>query len=125
MTMAEAWGVAPGHHDIDGRWGPARPQSVSRVLDAIGAGGAPPAPPVPPPVLVGYAGQALPLSGTAEVITEDGALIRLDGSPPPDLPYGYHTLRRLDDDSEVRLVVCPRRCHLPAGLRAWGWAVQL
>src|SRR5215472_4141860 len=107
MTMAEAWGVAPGHHDIDGRWVPSQPQSVSRVLDAMGAEGAPPT----PPVVVVYAGQALPLSGTAEVITEDGALIRLDGSSAPDLPYGYHTLRRLDDDSEARLVVCPRSCH--------------
>jgi len=121
MTMAEAWGVAPGHHDIDGRWVPAGPQSVCRVLDAMGAAGAPPA----PPVVVVHSGQALPLSGIAEVITEDGAAIRLDGSSQPDLPYGYHTLRRLDDDSEARLIVSPRRCHLPPGLRAWGWAAQL
>ena len=121
MTMAEAWGVAPGHHDIDGRWVAAEPQTVCRVLDAMGADGAPP----PPPVLVVHAGQTLPFSGIAEVITEDGATIRLDGSSPLDLPYGYHTLHRLDGGSEARLIVSPHRCHLPAGLRAWGWAAQL
>jgi len=121
MSMAEAWGVAPGHFDIDGRWVPAGPQSVCRVLDAMGAEGAPPT----PPVLVVHAGQPVPLSAISEVITEDGDAIRVDGLSQPDLPYGYHTLRRLGDDSEARLIVSPRRCHLPAELRAWGWAAQL
>ena len=121
MSMAEAWGVAPGYNDISGRWVPAEPEAVCQVLDAMGAEGAPP----PPPVLVIHAGQTLPFAGTTEVVTEDGAVLEANASLPPDLPLGYHTMRRLDDGSESRLIVSPGRCHLPADLRAWGWAAQL
>jgi 4-alpha-glucanotransferase len=121
MSMAQAWGVAPGYNDISGRWVPAEPETVCRVVDAMGAEGAPP----PPPVLVVHAGQTLPFAGTAEVITEDGAVLEANASLPPDLPPGYHTLRQLDDGSKSRLIVSPGRCHLPADLRAWGWAAQL
>jgi 4-alpha-glucanotransferase len=60
-----------------------------------------------------------------ELHTEDGADITLfdDGALPEDLPIGYHLLRR--GDTEVFLVVSPGRCHLPEGLRTWGWAAQL
>ncbi len=43
---------------------------------------------------------------------------------PIDVPYGYHRLDR--DDGRRQLVITgPGRCHLPADLRAWGWAIQL
>jgi 4-alpha-glucanotransferase len=120
MTMAEAWGVAPGYYDIEGRWVPAEPETVCRVLDVMGAEGVPPA----PQVLFVHAGQTLPLAGTSEVVTEDGAVLRTEALPP-DLPPGYHTLRQLDDGTEARLIVSPGCCYLPAELRAWGWAAQL
>jgi 4-alpha-glucanotransferase len=67
-------------------------------------------------------GAALPAAG--EVTLEDGtALGRLDRLPP-DVPHGYHRLNR-DDAGEQLVITGPGRCHLPAGLRAWGWAVQL
>ena len=43
---------------------------------------------------------------------------------PPDTPFGYHRLTR-DDGSDALLIAGPGRCHLPPGLREWGWAVQL
>ena len=121
MTGPEAWGVAPGYHDIDGRWVQANPETVSRVLSAMGAEGHP----SPPCTVVIRAGQAPSLDCAAEIVTEDGALVTVQSVLPPDLPIGYHTLRRVGDGSEARLIVSPGRCHLPAGLRAWGWVAQL
>jgi 4-alpha-glucanotransferase len=121
MTGPEAWGVAPGYHDIEGRWVQANSETVSRVLSAMGAEGHP----SPGGAVVIRAGQAPSLDCPAEIVTEDGAVMSAQTALPPDLPIGYHTLRRVGDGSETRLIVSPGRCHLPADLRAWGWAAQL
>ena len=52
-------------------------------------------------------------------------MLRVTGDLPPDLPLGYHELRPLDGRPAARLIVAPARCHLPDGLRIWGWAIQL
>jgi 4-alpha-glucanotransferase len=121
IERAAAWGVSPGYHDLDGRWVAARPETVSRVLAAMGADG--PQPP-PPGALVIRTGETAALSGPAEVVTEDGGVLPAPGALPPDLPAGYHTLRSLDDGSSTRLIVSPGRCR-PARGRGWGWAAQL
>ena len=104
-------------------------------IDAFGPRGRSPptsAPPSSPPwdpdeadsdaVAVVRRGARLPWPG--EVVLEDGtSLGRLD-AVPHDAPYGYHRLTR-DDGREQLLITGPGRCHLPAGLRAWGWAIQL
>ncbi|HKF75250.1 MAG TPA: 4-alpha-glucanotransferase [Candidatus Dormibacteraeota bacterium] len=122
LTPGARWGVSPGYDDIDGRWVPADPATVARVLAAMGAtdGG----PPDPPLVFAGV-GQALRLDEPAEVLTEDGATVPAEQGLPGGLPAGYHRLRRLRDGAIRRLVVSPGRCHLAPELRAWGWAAQL
>jgi 4-alpha-glucanotransferase len=57
-------------------------------------------------------------------VLEDGTELAGVDALPPDLPLGYHQVRRKDAMPE-QLVVTPGRCHLPPDLRAWGWAVQL
>jgi 4-alpha-glucanotransferase len=90
----------------------------------MGAVGETPSPTGGP--LVHRRGQPLPaIAGATELTLEDGTLLRVDGALPPDLPLGYHELRPLDGRPAVRLIVAPAACHLPAGLRTWGWAVQL
>jgi 4-alpha-glucanotransferase len=83
----------------------------------------------PPPAggpLVHRRGQPPPaVEGAVELALEEGTVLRPEGGLPPDLPLGYHQIRPLDGRPSVRLVVAPARCHLPEGLRAWGWAVQL
>lgn len=121
-AQAISWGVSPGYHDIGGRWVPAAPETVSLVLSAMAATEQPPA---TPPVLVVRAGEPEAVEGPVEVVTEDGATLRADGALPEGLRPGYHTLRRLRDDHESRLIVSPGVCHLPPDLRTWGWAAQL
>ena len=60
------------------------------------------------------------------LILEDGTdLGPLTGPLPADLPMGYHRLHPDHGGHPTQLVATPGRCHLPDGLRAWGWAVQL
>ena len=75
-----------------------------------------------PHVLVAPRGSPLPTAG--EVRLEDGtALGRLE-AVPHDAPHGYHELVT-DDGQRQLLITGPGRCHLPRGLRDWGWAIQL
>jgi 4-alpha-glucanotransferase len=83
------------------------------------------APPVAGPLVHRRGQPLLAIDGAVELALEDGTVLRVDGGLPPDLPLGYHELRPLDGRPAVRLVVAPARCHLPEGLRAWGWAIQL
>lgn len=68
-------------------------------------------------------GRPLELEGPWEIELEDGGRMASHGELPPDLPLGYHCLRF--GARQVRLIVSPGRCHLPAVRRTWGWAVQL
>jgi 4-alpha-glucanotransferase len=65
------------------------------------------------------------IAGPAELRLEDGAMLGADRGLPPDLPLGYHEILPLDGGPARRLIVAPARCHLPEGLRAWGWAIQV
>jgi len=121
-ARAAAWGVAPGFHDIGGSWVAANPETVDRVLDAMGADGRDPPRAA---ARVVRAGEPLTLPGGAEVVTEDGAVVPAADVAAAGLPPGYHTLRRADTGAETRLIVSPGRCHLPPDLHAWGWAAQL
>ena len=89
----------------------------------MGATGEAPSPAGP---LIHRRGQPLPVvTGAVELVLDDGTVLRADDGLPPDLPLGYHELRPLDGRPARRLVVAPARCHLPEGLRTWGWAIQL
>jgi 4-alpha-glucanotransferase len=73
-----------------------------------------------PGTIVVRAGSGRALPGPAEVTLEDGTVRRLDRLPP-DLPLGWHRLRR--GDQEVTLVVVPEQ--LPEPPDTWGWMLQL
>jgi 4-alpha-glucanotransferase len=109
-----AWGIAGSYRDAWERRQRIPDASRRAVLAAmrIEGDGAP-----PPPAIVARPGQALATPG--DVVLEDGTALGRLGALPPDVPTGYHHL-----DGRL-LLVAPPRCHLPRGLRAWGWAVQL
>jgi 4-alpha-glucanotransferase len=112
VTEPAAWGIDPG----------ADPATARALLDAMGA--TDDGPPDPPPMRFVRPGEEVALDAPGDVVLEDGTELAGVRSLPPDLPLGYHQLRRRDAVPEL-VVVTPGRCHLPAGLRAWGWAVQL
>jgi 4-alpha-glucanotransferase len=74
------------------------------------------------PVVIARPGRPLPAPG--DVRLEDGTELGHRTALPRDTPTGYHRL--LGDDGTDRLLLAgPGRCALPAGLRTWGWAIQL
>src|SRR5687768_8830989 len=118
--MTDRWGIDDRYDDARGM-----PRTVSReVVDRLrGLVGLPEDNGALGPLFL-HPGEAAPLpAGTLTL--EDGAEIALDGSGslPRDVPIGYHHFAGRDEERAV--VVSPRRCHLPDGWRAWGWAVQL
>lgn len=126
MRDSGAWGVERGYWDALGQWRTPPAETVERVLDSLGAGeGGPPGLGDDNPVWVVRHGDRIRIDGRWRLFTEDGGDEAAEGRLPRDLPLGYHRLRREHDGHEVRLVVSPGRCHLPADLFAWGWAAQL
>jgi 4-alpha-glucanotransferase len=123
-ATSDAWGIVSGFEDARHAWRATSEVTRAALLAAMGVERGT-APPGPPPVRVVRPGQQVPLGGAAELRLEDGTRLRVDRRLPPDLPLGYHELRPLDGGVPVRLIASPGRCHLPAGLQAWGWAVQL
>lgn len=128
MTDPETWGVAEGYEDSQGDWRDVSGTTVTSILRTMGSAQRrkPPGLGVDTPVIVARAGKPIKVAGGPWLLeTEDGGSEPVDGRLPADLPPGYHQLRRVTDGHGVLLVVSPRRCHLPADLRTWGWALQL
>ncbi|HWH33831.1 MAG TPA: 4-alpha-glucanotransferase, partial [Acidimicrobiales bacterium] len=121
-----AWGVETGYWDAAGRWQEPGAETLEAVAAAMGAGpGCVRPPPAEEALWCVTAGRAEPLQSRCQLILEDGTELGPTSTLDADLPLGYHRLAPLDGGPVTRLVVSPRRCHLPADLRAWGWAVQL
>lgn len=97
------------------------PEARGAVLAAMGL--EPGEEPAREPV-VGVVPRGAPLPAAGDLVLEDGTELGAVPSMPADAPYGYHHLHR-DDGIDQLLITGPGRCHLPADLRAWGWAVQL
>lgn len=80
-------------------------------------------------------GDRLHLEGGADLVLEDGrresltavrrGTRRWRSRVPSDVPPGYHWVELHDTGARRALIVAPKRCHLPEGLRIWSWAVQL
>jgi len=117
----ESWGIAPGHHHVQGSWIPAPEVGVRAALGAMGADDWSPA---PTHTWVISRNWGLHVPFDADLRTEDGGVERVSGHVPREaLPLGYHWLEPAAGGDPVRLIVSPGVCPLPR--RTWGWAVQL
>jgi 4-alpha-glucanotransferase len=121
MGAAE-WGIQERWQDAQDRWHDVSQSTVARVLEAMGTDGEDSPPPAP---TLFVRGQPVVLDGAADLTTEGGEVIRIEGRLPAELPFGYHSLVRLEDGRRTDVVVSPGKCPAPANAPAWGWAVQL
>jgi 4-alpha-glucanotransferase len=120
----DVWGISDGYEDAFGAWQATSADTRAAILTAMGVGESSPLP-GEDVVRVIRAGAAPPLPARGELALEDGATLRVGGSLPPDLPLGYHELRPEAGGAPVHVIVCPSACALPAGMREWGFALQL
>jgi 4-alpha-glucanotransferase len=118
---ADAWAIVNGYEDALGNWREIPEETRAAVRKAMGDPGTAPA----DPVMIVRRGERKRLRRGAEILLEDGGVIRGQTTLPRDLPLGYHTIRYADRDHSTRLIVSPGSCYLPEDLRAWGWSAQL
>jgi 4-alpha-glucanotransferase len=121
----DRWGVTDGYEDASGEWCATTPESRAAVLAAMGVAPSDEETEAEPSIRVIRPGASTAIDEPAELRLEDGAVLRVVDAIPSDIPLGYHELRSLDGARSTRLIVSPGRCHLPADLKTWGWAVQL
>ncbi len=119
--QTDAWGIDRQYTDAFEIVRPAPQKTIQAIRAAMDAGDAP-APP-PSPVKVIHPGETL-WHARGELRLEDGAVLAIDQSLPPDLPLGYHEFIGDGDDTPVRVIVSPSKCPLPRA-KQWGWGVQL
>lgn len=117
---ARLWGVQTSYENYRKQPVEVDKDVVDAVLAILGADDEGP-PPAGATVVV--RGESVDLSGSREVIREDGQSLPADHASVARLPFGYHRLLQADG-SEMPLIVSPGACA-PAIDRVWGWALQL
>src|SRR5688572_4332444 len=93
------WGIDDGYEDALGRWHATPEATRSAILTAMDLDAIGTRPLAGASVRVLRPGQATPPQGPAELKLEDGTVLRVDTTLPPDLPLGYHELLPLDGGS--------------------------
>jgi 4-alpha-glucanotransferase len=121
----DGWGIVTAYEDAFGTWTEVPPSTRDRLVEAMGGDPSQAAPPEVDGVVVTRVGEVAAVPGAREVTLEDGGRRAVVDEVPPDLPPGYHDLLVAGEDAPRRLIVSPGRCHLPADLHGWGWALQL
>ena len=121
MPDLDAWGIAPGYHDITGAWREPPPRTIDAITASMGIESD--KPPPGPALWIVRSGEELTLGGRWE-LQADGGDSELVAGTVRSLEPGYYRAFH-EDGRGLRLIITPGRCHLPPELRAWGWAVQL
>lgn len=121
----DAWGIDAVYLDAAGKTQRVSSESIEAIRSAIGH------PPTAPrslfdePVKVLRHGERLALPGRAELRLEGGTVMDVRDHLPSTVPVGYHELAPNGGSASTKLIVTPGSCHLPSGLKTWGWSVQL
>ncbi|CAN5585807.1 MAG: 4-alpha-glucanotransferase [Actinomycetota bacterium] len=114
-----AVGIQDGYRDRHGRWQRTSPDTIAALSEVLYS------PDGSEEVAVISPGDSLAVEAPVLLVTEDGAEIAVRDRLPSELPPGYHRLLDQASGKSKRLIVTPGRCHRPADLREWGWALQL
>lgn len=123
--QTDAWGIDDCYQDAFHRWHHTSDETRAALRTAMDADPSWPAPPSDARMLFLHPDRPTCTVEPGELQLETGEVLRIDGSLPGNLPFGYHSLRPESGLDPIRVFVCPDRCWLPENLKTWGWSVQL
>lgn len=123
----DAWNIDAVYQDAAGKEQQVSRESIEALRSAIGNPPEAPQSLFDEPVKVVRRGEPLVLPGPAELRLEDGTVMEIHDRLPDSVPVGYHELapKGRSGSTSTKLIVTPGRCHLPSGLRTWGWSAQV
>lgn len=121
------WGIDRRYQDVSQQWHDTPGETRRAILAAMDESEDSPdemQSAAAPAVVILRPGEMHTFDTAGELALEDGAVLKIAGRAPPDLPLGYHAFRPCDNDRETFLIVSPGRCRRPEK-RLWGFAAQL
>ncbi|HEX5431485.1 MAG TPA: 4-alpha-glucanotransferase, partial [Bryobacteraceae bacterium] len=121
----DAWDIDAVYQDAAGKEQRVSRESIEALRSAIGCPPSAPRSLVDEPVKVVRHGEPLVIPGPAELRLEDGTAMEVRDRLPASVPVGYHELTPTSGSGTTKLIVTPGECHLPSGLRIWGWSAQI
>lgn len=120
----DGWGIDLGYHATNGVWHETSDATREAIRAAMGGSSDERRAPEGPPVWTVPAGWGGDLQDPCRLQLEDGAEFGVIESLPADLPIGRHHLTPVDGGPTTVLLVRPRTCHRPDGMRRSALAVQ-
>jgi len=121
----DAWDIDTVYQDAAGKEQRVSRESIEAIRSAIGRPPKAPQSLFDEPVKIVRQGDPLAVPGSAELRLEDGAAMEVRDHLPNNVPVGYHEIAPIGGSASTKLIVTPGRCHLPSGLRIWGWSAQV
>jgi 4-alpha-glucanotransferase len=119
------WGIDLAYEDAFGEQHETSEETISAILNAMGADAGSLGPEPDNCVMIVHAGEQRELSSSGTIVLETGETISVPHRLPPNLPTGYHQLQLDNSAKPSSLIVSPGKCWPPNQLKTWGWAVQL
>jgi len=121
---SDGWGIDHGYHATDGTWHETSDETRAALRRAMGGDPSMEAAPPAPPVWTVPQGWGEHLLSPCRLLLEEGGELGVVEGLPADLPIGRHRLVPVDDGPDTLLIVRPRHCHHPDGMRLAALAVQ-
>lgn len=120
----DGWGIDFGYHATNGDWHDTADETRDVIRRAMGGSSDEPRAPEGPPVWTVPDGWGGDLLSPCRLLLEDGTELGVIDGLPADLPIGRHQLVPVDGGPTTLLLVRPRTCHRPSGMRRSALAVQ-
>jgi 4-alpha-glucanotransferase len=121
----DAWGIDTVYQDAAGKEQTVSRKSIEAIRSAIGHPAKEPRSLFEEPIRVIRRGESFAVPGPVELRLENGTAMEVRDRLPNDVPIGYHELAPKGGSASTKLIVTPGCCHLPSGLRTWGWSAQV
>jgi 4-alpha-glucanotransferase len=129
--QTDAWGIDDRYIDAMGKEHLPSSEARAALIRAMGGKGEGDQPPADggsyADVVVLREGVSPPWKPSAggRLELEGGEARTVAAGEEVKVPLGYHQFHTDGAAKPIRVIGCPRQCHLPDDLRVWGWAVQL